>query len=64
MRSTYMVYASKSGAYWRDGIRARYAKFQRALYKCRQSPVDGYTCWHIVREADGVVIAQSKNARV
>lgn len=59
MRSDYMVHAS-NGRYYA----ALFSNFRRALVDARLKPAEGYGAWRIVRKADGVVIAQSKNVRL
>lgn len=60
----YTVYTSRSGRYWLDVQDMLFADVRKALNAGRRCHQHGYTCWHIVRIQDGLVIAQSRNARV
>lgn len=62
-KAQYVAYAGRSDS--EPGfMSAGYADFRRALRVCRRNAKVGYVCWHIVRIGDGLVIAQSRNAKV
>lgn len=62
-KAQYILYANRNRRYWLDVEKMYYADFRAALRLCRRFAADGYVCWHIVRLGDGLVIAQSRNAR-